>query len=76
MQGTLSTLLLISACVMITCVVVDYAATVVQSTTQTNTPSLNRLKQMEQALLNQTDALWTQTNQTLSEPDSSLLTEP
>ncbi len=74
MNTTLSTLLLITSCVMITCVVVDYAVTIVQNTMQTtNIPQLDKLKQIEQSLLNQTDTLW---NQTLSQPDTLSLIEP
>ena len=70
LQTTVATLLLLTASVMLTCVVIDYAVSVVQTTLQTtNIPGLNRLKNIENSVLNQTDSLW---NQTLAQPQDTL----
>ncbi len=62
MQTTLTTLLLITSAVVLTCVVIDYAVVVVQDTLQTsNIPQLDRLRNLESSVLNQTDSLFNQT---------------
>ncbi len=62
MQATVATLLLITASVVMTCVVIDYAICVIQTTLQTtDIPQLDRLKEIENTILNQTDALFNQT---------------
>lgn len=62
MQTTVASLLLITATVVLTCVVVDYAVGVVQTTLQTNNlPQLDRIRNMENQILNQTDNLLNQT---------------
>lgn len=62
MQTTVATLLLITSAVVLACVVVDYAVVVVQNTLQTtNIPQLDRLRDIESSILNQTDSLFNQT---------------
>ena len=66
MQTTVATLLLITSAVILTCVVIDYAVVVVQQTVQTtNIPQLDKLRSIENSVLNQTDSLF---NQTTSQP--------
>ena len=61
-QNTVAALLLVTASVVLACIVVDYAIVIVQSTLQTtNIPQLERLKSIENTLLNETDYLWNQT---------------
>jgi hypothetical protein len=68
-QTTVASLLLITATVVLTCVVIDYAVAVVQTTLQTdNIPQLDRIRNMENAWLNQTDSL---INQTMPFPTDS-----
>jgi len=56
MQTTVATLLLITSAVILTCVVIDYAVSIVQVTLNTdNIPQLSRLRDIENRLLNQTD---------------------
>ena len=70
MQTTIATVLLITASVMLTCVVIDYAVSVMQTTLQTtNIPQLDRLRSIQNSLLNQTDSLW---NQTQALPQNTL----
>ena len=65
LQTTVATLLLITAAVVLTCVVIDYAVSVVQTTLQTtNIPQLDRLKNIQSSILNQTDTLYNQTQLT------------
>jgi hypothetical protein len=62
MNGTVATLLLLTSAVILTCVVVGYAVTVFEQTLQTtNNPQLNRLKDMQRSLLNETDSVFNQT---------------
>lgn len=62
MQTTVATLLLITSAVILTCVVIDYAVVVVQQTLQTtNIPQLDRLRDIQSSILNQTDSLFNQT---------------
>jgi hypothetical protein len=62
MQSTLATLLLVTSCVMLTCVVVDYAVATMEQTLQTsNLPQMDRIRNMESILLNQTENLFNQT---------------
>ena len=72
MQGTLATILLLTAAVVLTCVVIDYAVNVVEQTVgTTNLPQLDRIRNLENSVLNQTDALANQmqtVNGTLASP--------
>jgi hypothetical protein len=62
LQTSVATLLLITASVVFACIVVDYAVSVVQSTLQTtNIPQLERLRNIQSSILNQTDSLFNQT---------------
>jgi hypothetical protein len=62
MQSTVATLLLITSAVILTCIVVDYAVVTIQQTLQTtNIPQLDRLRNIQNSLLNQTDSLFNQT---------------
>jgi hypothetical protein len=62
MQTTVATLLLITSAVILTCIVIDYAVVVVQETLQTaNIPQLDRLRNIQSSILNQTDSLFNQT---------------
>jgi len=61
MQSTLAALLLVTAVVVFTVVVVDYAVVVMEATFQTDLPQLDRIRNLESILLNQTDNLLNQT---------------
>jgi hypothetical protein len=71
MEATIATLLLLTSAVILACVVIDYAVIIVQDTLQTtNIPQLERLKNIESSILNQTDSLF---NQTMPLPQDSPL---
>jgi predicted PurR-regulated permease PerM len=56
LEAAVATLLLISASVVLACVVVTYAVTTIEQTINTqNVPQLNQLKNLENSLLNQTN---------------------
>jgi hypothetical protein len=56
LETAVATLLLITAAVVIACVVVDFAVNTVEQTLNTqNLPQLDRLKNLQNNLLNQTD---------------------
>lgn len=62
MEATVATLLLITSAVILTCVVVDYAVSIIQTTLNTeNIPQLGRLRNIESSILNQTGSLFNQT---------------
>ena len=62
LETTVATLLLITSAVILTCVVVDYAVGVVQQVLNTqNIPQLDRIKNIENNVLNQTDSFFNQT---------------
>ena len=62
MQSTVATLLLVTSCVVLTCIVIDYAVVIFQDSLQTtNIPQLDRIRQLQQSLLNETDSLFNQT---------------
>ena len=55
LETAVATLLLITASVVLACVVVDFAVSAVENTLNTtNLPQLDRIKNMENNLLNQT----------------------
>lgn len=61
-QSTLASLLLITSVVVFACVLIDYAVTIVQETVQnTDTQQLDRLKNLEGIISNQTGILFNQT---------------
>jgi len=58
MQSTLSSLLLITSTVVFACIVINYAAGIAQTTLQTaNLPGLERLRNLQNNVLNQTNLL-------------------
>ena len=70
METTVATLLLVASTVILACVVVDYAVSVMEQTLNTqNIPQLDRIRGIQDSILNQTDQLF---NGTLSQ----LPTEP
>jgi hypothetical protein len=69
-QTSVAILLLITASVVFSCVVIDYAIGIIQATMQTTSiPQLESLKNLENMVLNQTTAMW---NQTLPTPTPTL----
>jgi hypothetical protein len=72
MQTTLATLLFVTSAVILACVVVDYAVVIFEQTLETeDLPQTDRIKKMENMILNQTDSLFTEIeslNQTDLEP--------
>ena len=62
LETTVATLLLITSTVVLACVVVDYAVSIIQTTLNTeNIPQLDRIRNIESSILNQTDSLFNQT---------------
>ncbi len=61
MQTTVATLLLITSAVLLTCVVIDYAVGIIQQTLNTdNIPQLDKIRDIENRIQNQTDSLFNQ----------------
>ncbi len=81
MQSTLATLLLVTSAVVLTCVVVEFAVVSMEQTLQTsNMPQMDRIRNLESMMLNQTENLFNQamtnqtmTNQTLALPQTAPL---
>ena len=68
MQTSVATLLLLTASVILACVVIDYAVSISQATLQTtNVPQLQHLKDIENSVLNQTSNLYSQTTPPVQE---------
>jgi hypothetical protein len=62
LDTTVATLLLVASAVVLACVVVNYAVSIVEQTLNTqNIPELGRIKNIESNILNQTDSLFNQT---------------
>lgn len=62
MQDSVATLLLVTAAVILTCVVVNYAITTIQETLNTeNIPEFARLRDLQNEMLNQTTQLFNAT---------------
>ena len=62
METVVATLLLVVSAVLLACVVIDYAVIIVEQTLQTtNIPQIDRIREIEDFLLNQTDNLFNQT---------------
>jgi hypothetical protein len=58
MQGSLATLMLVTSAVLLTTVVIGFAVSVCEQTLgTTNVPQLDRIRNLENTLLNQTDTL-------------------
>jgi hypothetical protein len=76
MQNTVATLLFVTSAVVLACVVVDYAILACEQTLNTeNMPQFDRIRELEDNLLNQTDTLINQVqslNQTYIEPTSQI----
>jgi hypothetical protein len=71
MEATVAALLLVTASVVLACVVVNYAVNIVQVTVDTrNFPEVNKLQEYVNNLLNQTQS--TMNGNSVLEPDSSL----
>ncbi|MGD0645347.1 MAG: hypothetical protein ABSA75_10625 [Candidatus Bathyarchaeia archaeon] len=67
METAVATLLLVTAAVMMACVVVDFAVNTMEQTLNTqNNPQLNQIKSIENNILNQTGIF----NQTQTQPPS------
>jgi len=72
MQTSVAALMLLTASIILACVVVDYAVNVSQATLQTtNVPQLQHLKNIENSILNQTDDLYNQTTPMPTPQDTS-----
>ena len=70
MEATVAALLLVTASVVLACVVVNYAVNIVQVTVDThNFPEVNKLQDYVNNLLNQTQG--TMNDNAFQEPDSS-----
>ena len=58
MQTSLATLLFVTSTVILACVVVEFAVVAFEQTLDTNSPQLDRIREMEEMILNQTDNMW------------------
>ncbi len=62
MQTAVVTLLLVVSAVLFACIVVEYAVSIFEQTLQTqNTPYMDRIRELEDLIINQTDKLLNQT---------------
>jgi predicted PurR-regulated permease PerM len=62
LETTVTSLLLVTAAVVLACVVVNYAVNIVEQVANTdNIPQLDGIKNIENNLLNQTDQLFNET---------------
>ncbi len=72
MQTTVATLLFVTSAVMLACVVVEYAVVTCERTLDTeDAPQMDRIREMENMILNQTDNLFDEIeslNQTETQP--------
>jgi hypothetical protein len=72
MQTTVATLLFVTSAVILACVVVEFAVVTCEQTLDTeNAPQIDRIRKMENMLLNQTDNLFNEIeslNQTETQP--------
>jgi hypothetical protein len=58
MQTTVATLLFVTSAVILACVVVDYTIVIFEQTLDTeNSPQIDRVREIENMVLNQTDNL-------------------
>ena len=59
LETTVATLLLVASTLILACVVVDYAVSVMEQTLSTqNIPQLDRIRSIQDSILNQTDQLF------------------
>jgi hypothetical protein len=64
MQTVVATLLLVVSATVLACVVVEYAILTIEQTLQTsNIPYIDRIRRIENFILNQTDTCFNQTQQ-------------
>jgi hypothetical protein len=72
MQTTVATLLFVTSAVILACVVVEYAVVTCEQTLDTeDVPQMDRIREMENMILNQTDNLFDEIeslNQTETQP--------
>jgi hypothetical protein len=62
LETTVATLLLVTSTIVLACVVVNYAVSVVEQTLNTeNIPELDRIRSIQDNILNQTDRLYNST---------------
>jgi len=66
LQTSVAALLLLTTGIILACVVVNYAVTIVEQTLNTeNIPQLDHIKSLENNVLNQTDKLFNETQSQL-----------
>ncbi len=77
MQTTVATLLFVTSAVILACVVVDYAVVIFEQTLDTeDTPQIDRIRTLENIILNQTDNLINEIealNQTDTQPIDQIM---
>ncbi|TET27983.1 MAG: hypothetical protein E3J73_01555 [Candidatus Bathyarchaeum sp.] len=77
MQTTIATLLFVTSAVILACVVVDYAVVIFEQTLDTeDTPQIDRIRTLENIILNQTDNLINEIealNQTDTQPIDQIM---
>ena len=77
MQTTIATLLFVTSAVILACVVVDYTVVIFEQTLDTeDTPQIDRIRNLENMILNQTDDLINEIdalNQTTIQPVDQIL---
>jgi hypothetical protein len=62
LETTVATLLLVTSTIVLACVVVNYAVSVLEQTLNTeNIPQLDRIRSIQDNILNQTDRLYNST---------------
>jgi hypothetical protein len=62
LETTVATLLLVTSTIVLACVVVNYAVSVLEQTLNTeNIPELDRIRSIQDSILNQTDRLYNST---------------
>jgi hypothetical protein len=71
LQTSVAALLLLTTGIILACVVINYAVTIVEQTLNTeNIPQLDHIKNLENNVLNQTDRLFNETQPQLSDTPS------
>jgi hypothetical protein len=71
LQTSVAALLLLTTGIILACVVVNYAVTIVEQTLNTeNIPQLDHIKSLENNVLNQTDKLFNETQSQLPDQPS------
>ena len=77
MQATLTTLLFVTAAVLLACVVVNYTVAIFEQTLDTeNSPQIEKIHELEAIILNETDNLVSNVeslNQTSAQPIDQIL---